>query len=369
MAAPLTSSQSSLASQLLQKSSIAIRPLLLWERACPRWRRRWFQARARWQASSYRKHRNLPPPPVGAGLPAMAALRASGRARWQASSYRKASQPAPPPVGAGLPAMAAPLVSSQSSLASQLLQKSTAISPLPLWERDCPRWQRCGLQAELAGKPAPTESIAICPLPLWERACPRWQRCCLQGRARWQASSYRKHRNLSPPPVGAGLPAMAAPLVSRQSSLASQLLQKGIVICPSPSGSGLARDGGAAGFKAELAGKPAPTERHRNLPPPPVGAGLPAMVAPRSSSQLLQISIDIYVLLFAALAPGPARLRGILGPPQRWVSIQNRFSFTYWRRILNAGRQLFKKSIKGRTSCKWSRRIASIQKKNSRKTL
>ncbi len=294
MAAPLTSSQSSLASQLLQKSSIAIRPLLLWERACPRWRRRWFQARARWQASSYRKHRNLPPPPVGAGLPAMAALRASGRARWQASSYRKASQPAPPPVGAGLPAMAAPLVSSQSSLASQLLQKSTAISPLPLWERDCPRWQRCGLQAELAGKPAPTESIAICPLPLWERACPRWQRCCLQGRARWQASSYRKHRNLSPPPVGAGLPAMAAPLtsgrarwqassyrkaasqsahppvgaglpamaallVSRQSSLASQLLQRSIATRPSPCGSGLARDGGAAVFKA------APSDKHRYL--------------------------------------------------------------------------------------------------------
>ena len=129
MAAPLTSSQSSLASQLLQKSSIAIRPLLLWERACPRWRRRWFQARARWQASSYRKHRNLPPPPVGAGLPAMAALRASGRARWQASSYRKHRNLSPPPVGAGLPAMAALLSSRQSSLASQLLQTSTVTRP------------------------------------------------------------------------------------------------------------------------------------------------------------------------------------------------------------------------------------------------
>ncbi len=188
------------------------------------------------------------------------------------------------------------LTSRQSSLASQLLQKS---------------------------------SIAICPLPLWERACPRWQRHWFQGRARWQASSYRKaasqsapsfcgsglardggaavfkaklagkpaptekqHRNLPPPPVGAGLPAMVAPQVSRQSSLASQLLQKGIVICPSPCGSGLARDGSAADFK------PAPTEkRHRNLPLPPVGAGLPAMAAPLSSrpsslaSQLLQISI------------------------------------------------------------------------------
>ena len=170
-------------------------------------------------------------------MPAMAALRASGRARWQASSYRKASQSArspcgsglardgvaavfkaelagkpvptdkhrnlpPPTVGAGLPAMAAPLTSRQSSLASQLLQKS---------------------------------SIAICPLLLWERACPRWQRRWFQGRARWQASSYRKAASQS---------------------------------APSFCGSGLARDGSAADFKAELAGKPAPTERHRNPPLP-----------------------------------------------------------------------------------------------------
>ena len=95
--------------------------------------------------------------------------------------------------------MAAPLVSSQSSLASQLLQKT---------------------------------SIAICPLLLWERACPRWQRRWFQGRARWQASSYRK--------------------------AASQSAR-------SHCGSGLARDGSAAVFKAELAGKPAPTDKHRSL--------------------------------------------------------------------------------------------------------
>ena len=232
--------------------------------------------------------------------------------------------------------MAALLTSRQCSLASQLLQTSTVTRPSFCGSGLARDGSAAVFKAELAGKPAPTDKHSNPPLLLWERACPRWQRRWFQGKARWQASSYRKAASQS---------------------------------APSPCGSGLARDGSAAVFKPELAGKPAPTERHRNLPPPPVGAGLPAMVAPRSSSQLLQISIDIYVLLFAALAPGPARLRGILGPPQRWVSIQNRFSFTYWRRILNAGRQLFKKSIKGRTSCKWSRRIASIQKKNSRKTL
>ncbi len=215
MASLLSSSQRSLASQLLQKNiaichspcgsglardgSAAVfkaglagkpaptekhrnLPLSLWERACPRWQRRCLQ----------------------------------GRARWQASSYRKASQSPTPPVGVGLPAMASLLSSRQSSLASQLLQKSIAISRLPLWERACPRWRlrwlqgrarrqassyrkasardgvAAGFKPELAGKPAPTEKHRNLPLPLWERACPRWQRRCLQGRARWQASSYRK---------------------------------------------------------------------------------------------------------------------------------------------------------------------------------
>ena len=172
--------------------------------------------------------------------------------------------------------MASLLASRQSSPASQLLQKSIAIYPSPLWERACPRWRRCCLQgrarwqassyrktpqppaspcgsglardgsaavfkAELAGKPAPTEKHRYLPLPLWERACPRWRRCCLQGSARWQASAYRKTSQSAPPPAGVGLPAMAAPLSSRQSSLASQLLQKNTAISHSPCGSGLAR--------------------------------------------------------------------------------------------------------------------------------
>ena len=190
-----------------------------------------------------------------------------------------------PPVGAGLPAMASLLSSRQSSLASQLLQKNIAICPSPCGSGLARDGVAAVFKAELAGKPAPTEKHRNHPLPLWERACPRWRRCWLQGRARWQASSYKKTSQSAPPPVGAGLPAMASLLSSRQSSLASQRLQKNIAICPSPCGSGLARDGSAAGFKAGLAGKPAPTEKHRNLPPPPVGAGLPAMAAPLSSRQ------------------------------------------------------------------------------------
>ncbi len=119
--------------------------------------------------------------------------------------------------------MAVPLSSRQSSLASPLLQKNTAISHSPCGSGLARDGVAAGFKAELAGKPAPTE----------------------------------KH-----------LPAMAALLSSRQSSPASQLLQKSIDICPSPCGSGLARDGVAAVFKAELAGKPAPTEKHRNLPLP-----------------------------------------------------------------------------------------------------
>ena len=230
MAALLVSRQSSLASQLLQKG-IVICPFPCGSGLARDGSATGFKTELAGKPAPTEKPRNLPAPPVGAGLPAMAALLTSGRARWQASSYRKHRNLPPPLVGAGLPAMAALLSSRQSSLASQFLQIS----------------------------------IAICPLPLWERACPRWQRRWFQGRARWQASSYRKAASQS---------------------------------AHSSCGSGLARDGGAAGFKAELAGKPAPTEnQHRNLPLPPVGAGLPAMAAPLSSrpsslaSQLLQISI------------------------------------------------------------------------------
>ena len=112
--------QSSLASQLLQKG-IAICPLPLWERACPRWQRHWFQDRARWQASSYRKASQSAPSSCGSGL-----ARDDDAADFKAEL---AGKPAPtekqhrnlpaPPVGAGLPAMAALLSS------SQLLQKAS----------------------------------------------------------------------------------------------------------------------------------------------------------------------------------------------------------------------------------------------------
>ena len=170
--------------------------------------------------------------------------------------------------------MASLLASRQSSPASQLLQKSIDICPSPCGSGLARDGVAAVFKAELAGKPAPTEKHRNLPLPLWERACPRWQRRWLQGRTRRQASSYRKTPQSAPPPVGAGLPAMASLLSSRQSSLASQLLQKNIAICPSPCGSGLARDGSAAVFKAGLAGKPAPTKKHRILPPPPCGSGL-----------------------------------------------------------------------------------------------
>ena len=202
--------------------------------------------------------------------------------------------------------MAAPLTSSQSSLASQLLQKGIVICPFPCGSGLARDGSATGFKAELAGKPAPTEKqhrnlpaptvgaglpamaaplvsrqsslasqllqkgIVICPLLLWERACPRWQRRWFQGKARWQASSYRKAASQSAPsPCGSGLARDGGAADFRQSSLASQLLQKSsIAIRPSPCGSGLARDGSTAGFKAKLAGKPAPTEKHRNPPLP-----------------------------------------------------------------------------------------------------
>ena len=116
--------------------------------------------------------------------------------------------------------MAALLVSSQSSLASQLLQKGIAIRPPPCGSGLARDGSAADFKAVLAGKPAPTDKHSNPPLLLWERACPRWQHCWFQGKARWQASSYREASQPAPPPVGAGLPAMAALLSS------SQLLQK-----------------------------------------------------------------------------------------------------------------------------------------------
>ncbi len=170
MAAPLSSRQSSLASQRLQKNT-AICPSPCGSGLARDGSAAVFKAKLAGKPAPTEKHRNLPLPLWERACPRWRRCCLQGKARWQASSYRKASQSAPPPVGAGLPAMAAPLSSRQSSLASQFLQKSIAISRLPLWERACPRWQ-----------------------------C-RW----LQGRARWQASSYRKASQSPASPCGSGL--------------------------------------------------------------------------------------------------------------------------------------------------------------------
>ena len=188
--------------------------------------------------------------------------------------------------------MAAPLTSSQSSLASQLLQKGIVICPSPCGSG----LARDGSAADF--KPAPTEKPHNLPAPPVGAGLPAMA-ALLSSRQSSLASQLLQKSSIAirPSPCGSGLARDDGAADFRQSSLASQLLQKGIAICPSSCGSGLARDDGAADFKAELAGKPAPTERHRNLPPPSVGAGLPAMAAPLSSrqsslaSQLLQISI------------------------------------------------------------------------------
>ena len=157
--------------------------------------------------------------------------------------------------------MAAPLTSRQSSLASQLLQKSSiAIRPSPCGSGLARDGSAADFKPELAGEPAPTERHRNLSPPPVGPGLPAMAAPLTSGRARWQASSYRKAASQSAhPPVGAGLPAMAALLVSRQSSLASQLLQRSIATRPSPCGSGLARDGGAAVFKA------APSDKHRYL--------------------------------------------------------------------------------------------------------
>jgi len=64
---------------------------------------------------------------------------------------------------------------------------------------------------------------------------------------------------IRPSPCGSGLARDDGVADFRQSSLASQLLQRSIATRPSPCGSGLARDGSAAVFK------PAPSDKHRYL--------------------------------------------------------------------------------------------------------
>ena len=184
--------------------------------------------RARWQASSYRKaasqsapspcgsglardgsatdfkpelagkpaptekHRNLPPPPVGAGLPAMAAPLVSRQSSLASQLLQTSTVTRPSFCGSGLARDDGAADFRQSSLASQLLQKASQSVPSPCGSGLARDGSATDFKPKLAGKPAPTEKHRNPPLPLWERACPRWQRCCLQGRARWQASSYRQ---------------------------------------------------------------------------------------------------------------------------------------------------------------------------------
>ena len=231
MAVPLSSRQSSLASQLLQKNT-AISHSPCGSGLAGDGVAAVFKAELAGKPAPTEKHRNLPPPPCGSGLArdGSAAVFKAELAGKPAPTEKHRNIP-PPPCGSGLardgvaagfkaelagkpaptekhlPAMAALLSSSQSSQASQRLQKSTAICPSPCGSGLARDGVAAVFKAELAGKPAPTEKHRYLPLPLWERACPRWQRCCLQGRARWQASSYRKTSQSATPPVGAGLPA------------------------------------------------------------------------------------------------------------------------------------------------------------------
>ena len=148
-------------------------------------------------------------PPVGAGMPAMAAPRLrrktaspaslpsqlppfkhEAKSLWAERSQRTVTKSemihalgAQSPVGAGLPAMAAPRLcretGSPASLASQLPPfKHEAKSP---WAE---RAQRTDTEND------PCHLVPI----LWEPACRRWLYCAYAGKQgrlhRWQASSH-----------------------------------------------------------------------------------------------------------------------------------------------------------------------------------
>ena len=160
----------------------------VWERACPRWQRCAVPARPRRphrrQASSHRlfianRICALPGAFVGAGLPAMASLRCISHT---ASPGSQASQ---------LPQVMhcqRNLRLARSLCGSGLARDGSTAVCLP------------DRAVCIAGKPAPTgyssptESVP-CQEPLWERACPRWQRCGVpgtpQGCHREQARSHR----------------------------------------------------------------------------------------------------------------------------------------------------------------------------------
>ena len=160
----------------------------LWKRACPRWQRCGVPDRPRRphrrQASSHRlfianRICALPGAFVEAGLLEMASLRS---ACHTASPGSQASQ---------LPQVMhcqRNLRLARSLCGSGLARDGIAAQCLP------------DRVVRIAGKPAPTGNAlpaesAPCQEPLWERACPRWQRCGVPARPRRlhrrQASSHR----------------------------------------------------------------------------------------------------------------------------------------------------------------------------------
>jgi hypothetical protein len=210
------------------------------------------------------------------------------------------------PVGAGLPAMAS---------AASLHRRQTKRRPI----HPTVAAQAQSLASQLPPSPHETcRHASARTSPLW--ACPRWRRQprCIADRQsaglstlqwlhrsnRWQASSHparMKPADMHPlghPPVGAGLPAMAAAaslhrrqtkrrpihlaVATQAQSLASQLPHSPHEACrhasarTPPCGSGLARDGGGSlaasptdrapayppcsGYTGPIAGKPAPTQ-------------------------------------------------------------------------------------------------------------
>ena len=112
----------------------------------------------------------------------------------------------PPPVGAGLPAMAATRSCRHNEASVSLASQLPQVHPHPAPLRPCGRrldGDGCYalLQTQrvvcIAGKPAPTSAPTPCATPLlWEPACRRW---LLRGPAdttrrlhRWQASSHKQ---------------------------------------------------------------------------------------------------------------------------------------------------------------------------------